>query len=246
MENIHNTCGNSRFYICFFIMIIKDCKEIIVVYLLQILLVIFCSLICSLVGYDINSFISNQLYYVMVIFYILLIVIFIKYNIYKDSHVSIDIIFICIYFVLSLSIIINMLFFLIGLQNDVSINVNLFLLIISSGILGPIVEEFLFRRILLNRLLLKYKSYIAIILCSFIFALFHMSLNGFIYAFILGLCLSYIYIKFRNIKLCILCHMISNIFVLFLFRFNLYILSLTILCFIISILIILKRKTIKL
>lgn len=216
--------------------LIKDCKEIIIVYLLQVLLIVLFSLFSRNI---------NQLYYVMVVFYIVLIIYFVKNNKYNDKSICFDNVFVCLYFVLSLAIIINMLFFLVGFQNSNVISINLLLLIFSSGIIGPIVEELLFRNILLNRLLLRYSSLVAIVLSSFIFGLFHGSINGFIYAFIIGLCLSFIYYKYRNIKLCILCHMVSNIFILFLYRFNIYILLLAILCFVISNIIILKFKTIK-
>lgn len=222
--------------------IVKDCKEVLIVYILQLVLIVICSLICSLLDYDVVIFMANQFYYVIVGFYLILSLFLVYRYKVKDNVVDGRGLFISIYLLLSLSIILNMLFYLFGLQSSGDNKFNIILLIISSGILGPIVEEYLFRNILLNRLLDRYSGIKAIMIESFIFGLFHFSLNGFIYAFIIGVCLSGIYIKFKNIKLPIICHMVSNIFVLFLVEFNVYILMLAFICLLISMLVIYKNN----
>lgn len=222
--------------------LIKDCKEIIVVYIIQLLLIIFSSFICSLFKYDIELFMFSHYYYIVVFLYVILSIYFIKKYGDKEKISSIGNYFISIYFILSLSIILNMLFYLLGIQYKSDNNFNIILLIISSGFLGPIVEEFLFRKILLTRLMVRYSIKSAVILESLIFALFHTSINGFIYAFVIGVCLSMFYIKHKNIKIPIICHMISNIFVLFLNGFNIYILVLSLICLFISIIIIYKMN----
>ena len=225
--------------------IIKDSKEIIVVYLLQIILIILSSFICNMLGYDVNRFISNEFYYVIVIFYCFLCYFLIKKYRVENKEVRVNNIILCIYLVLSVSIFLNMIFFKIGIQNSRSSNLNIILLIFSSGILGPIVEEYLFRNILLNRLLNRFSIGKATVLESFIFAFFHSGINGFIYAFIIGIILSFIYVKYKNIKIPIICHMISNIFVLFLDGYSFYILLLSFICLLISGLIIYKNKLYK-
>lgn len=222
--------------------LIKDCKEIIVVYIIQLLLIIFSSFICSLFKYDIELFMFSHYYYIVVFLYVILSIYFIKKYGDKEKISSIGNYFISIYFILSLSIVLNMLFYLLGIQNKSDNNFNIILLIISSGFLGPIVEEFLFRKILLTRLMVRHSIKSAVILESLIFALFHTSINGFIYAFVIGVCLSMFYIKHKNIKIPIICHMISNIFVLFLNGFNIYILVLSLICLFISIIIIYKMN----
>ena len=222
--------------------LIKDCKEIIVVYIIQLLLIIFSSFICSLFKYDIELFMFSHYYYIVVFLYVILSIYFIKKYGDKEKISSIGNYFISIYFILSLSIVLNMLFYLLGIQYKSDNNFNIILLIISSGFLGPIVEEFLFRKILLTRLMVRHSIKSAVILESLIFALFHTSINGFIYAFVIGVCLSMFYIKHKNIKIPIICHMISNIFVLFLNGFNIYILVLSLICLFISIIIIYKMN----
>ena len=222
--------------------IVKDCKEILFVYAIQILLVVVFSFICTLLNIDVIKAMNDYFYYIVIVFYILLIIYFYKTNRIKDNVVQRNVYFIFVYFVLSVSIFLNMLFFYFNVNKEVSDGVSIFLLIISSGLLGPIVEEYLFRKILLNRLLKRYSIKKAIIVESFIFSLFHTSINGFIYAFIIGMLLSIVYVKYKNIRLVILCHMISNIFVLFLSCYNFNILLLSFLCLIISLLIIYKCK----
>ena len=225
--------------------LIRDCKEIIIIYIIQFCLIVLCSIICSLFNYDVVKFMSFQFYYVMVLFYILLTIYFIKrYGISANTR-KFDNYFVSVYIVVSISIILNMLFFLLGINNQSSSSLNIILLIISSGILGPIVEEFLFRRILLDRLLNRFSIRKAILIECFIFALFHTSINGFIYAFIIGLLLSIIYVKFKDIKISMLCHMVSNTFILFLSGFNIYILLLSFVCLLISLLIFYKNQLYK-
>ena len=222
--------------------IVKDCKEILFVYIIQILLVVIFSFICTLLNIDVIKAMENYFYYIVIVFYVLLMIYFYKTNRIKDNVVDINSYYIYVYFVLSVSIFLNMLFFYFNINKEVSNSVNTILLIISSGLLGPIVEEYLFRKILLNRLLERYSIKKAIIVESFIFSLFHTSINGFIYAFIIGMLLSMIYVKYKNIKLVILCHMISNIFVLFLSCYNFNILLLSFICILISLLVIYKDK----
>lgn len=219
--------------------IIKCCKEIIVVYLLQLLLMFISSFIYMYVfnGSSLNSFLSDEFYFIMVFFNILVLLYLLKHYYTKEKEIKLSSFISSIFIVVSISLILNMLFFVFNLQNVSNISINIYLLIFSSGIIGPIVEEYLFRKILLNRLLELYSTKLAIIIECLIFALFHSGLNGIIYAFIIGLILSIIYVKYKNINISIIAHMISNILVLFLMGFNIYILLLSIIMLILGLLI---------
>ena len=83
--------------------------------------------------------------------------------------------------------------------------------IISSGIIGPILEELLFRGVVYNKLKEFFKPMQAIIGCSIIFALFHIS-NGLnvLYAFMMSFILIYLYEKYKNIKAPMLLHLTAN------------------------------------
>lgn len=83
-------------------------------------------------------------------------------------------------------------------------------------IIGPIVEELLFRGILLKGLLNKYfnKPIKAIVYSSIIFAFMHFNLAQGIAAFGGAIILGLIYYYTRSIKLCIIIHFINNFLVI--------------------------------
>lgn len=76
-------------------------------------------------------------------------------------------------------------------------------------ILAPIVEEWLFRKQLLSRLRV-YGEKRAIVFSALAFALFHMNVFQFFYAFGLGLVFGYIYIRTSKLSYSIFLHMIVN------------------------------------
>ena len=76
-------------------------------------------------------------------------------------------------------------------------------------ICAPIVEEIVFRKLLVDRAS-KYGEKTAIILSGLMFGLFHGNLNQFVYAFTFGCFLAFIYTRTRNIIHVILLHMGIN------------------------------------
>lgn len=81
--------------------------------------------------------------------------------------------------------------------------------ILAVVILAPIIEELLFRKLLIDRICI-YGDKVAILVSGTMFALFHGNLFQFFYAFGLGCMLAYIYIKSRDIKYSIILHMLIN------------------------------------
>lgn len=216
--------------------VLRSCKDIIVIMLVQLMMIFITGLIYIVfINKDITNFYTQEFYYIIIILYIILIIIF--KNKYKsdESKIKIKDYYSGILFGVSIACIYNMLMFKIG--NVTNSNVNMFLSIIASGILGPILEELLFRKKLLNELLYFNSKNKAIFLSSLIFSLLHFGIDTIIYAFIMGIILSVIYLKYNNIKLPIVIHMSANIIVVFLNNFNIYILLLSLLGVIISILI---------
>lgn len=94
----------------------------------------------------------------------------------------------------------------------------------STLIIGPSIEEVLFRGIALNGLLYKQKPASAIISTALLFALVHLDYHKLFSAFILGLILGVLYIKTnRNLLFCIICHIFVNVVSFFgLFDLNIY------------------------
>ena len=76
-------------------------------------------------------------------------------------------------------------------------------------VIGPIIEEFIFRKLLIDRLSV-YGSVFAIVLSSVAFGLFHGNLYQFFYAALLGAVLGYIYVNSGSWLLSALMHIILN------------------------------------
>lgn len=83
------------------------------------------------------------------------------------------------------------------------------LMFLAVGVLGPILEELFFRKLLTDRLRV-FGEMTAIMLPAFLFALFHMSASQLIYAFAAGVMMGYIYCRTGSYWLTTLVHMIFN------------------------------------
>lgn len=77
------------------------------------------------------------------------------------------------------------------------------------AILGPIVEEVIFRKILLDKLR-GFGDLPAILFTGFAFGLFHMNLSQFIYATVLGFIFAYVTIRTNTIFYSVVLHILIN------------------------------------
>lgn len=112
------------------------------------------------------------------------------------------------------TIITNLLSFTI--QNDIAnpiqnlINsTDLWLNLILISLIGPIFEEIIFRKILIDRTI-KYGPLVSILVSAIIFGLIHGNLNQFCYTVLVGGFFAYVYIKTGQIKYSIGLHIILN------------------------------------
>ena len=106
----------------------------------------------------------------------------------------------------------------VGLEyGEVSVPLNnplqLVFTIIIIGVFPPIMEELLFRGLILFSLS-RLKSWVAIILCGGLFSLFHQNPAQTIYQFITGCVFALIVIKSGSLLPAIVMHLINNIFVI--------------------------------
>ena len=124
------------------------------------------------------------------------------------------------------------------------VEVNKIILIISSVIVGPFIEEILFRYILLGNLKKFNSKIISIILGSLIFSLMHNGIINIVYTFLLGLILGVIYLKKGKITDSIIVHSAANFISIFLTGFNNYILLLSFIL-LVEVVCILKRSYFK-
>lgn len=97
-------------------------------------------------------------------------------------------------------------------ENDIANIVNeipMYLIFILMVVIGPIVEELIFRKLMIDRLSI-YGDRMAIIFTAIAFGLIHANLYQFFYATLLGILLGYVYTRTGKIKHTILLHMIVN------------------------------------
>lgn len=87
----------------------------------------------------------------------------------------------------------------------------MWLIFIMMVIVAPIVEEVIFRKILIDRLSI-YGDHIAIIFSASAFGLMHGNLYQLFYATLLGLLLGYVYTVTRDVKYTVILHSVINFF----------------------------------
>ena len=85
-----------------------------------------------------------------------------------------------------------------------------FLTIFTIAVIAPIVEEFLFRGVILEGFLRRYSPQKAIIWSAVIFGIAHLNPWQFISAFILGVVIGWVYWKARSLWICIFIHFVNN------------------------------------
>lgn len=136
----------------------------------------------------------------------------------------------------------NMLLYAMKLGNKNIVDINIFLNIVASGIVGPIFEETLFRYSFINSLKKFNNQKMVIFISSLVFAICHTGITTCIYAFIIGIVNAYLYMEKKDILIPIVIHMSANIFVNILNSYNLYVLIIGIFLVILSTIIIRNCK----
>jgi len=92
---------------------------------------------------------------------------------------------------------------------DALIDSNLIFRVLYAALAAPIIEEIIFRRLLLNKLR-KYGDIPAILLSAIAFGLFHMNVAQMFYATALGIIFAYVAIRTNSIRYNILLHILVN------------------------------------
>lgn len=95
-----------------------------------------------------------------------------------------------------------------GLDSMISSS-NIFLVILIVVIIGPFVEEMLFRKILIDRLIV-FGDKAAILVSAIMFGLFHGNFEQLFYAVGVGFILGYIYVRTGKFRYNFLMHMMIN------------------------------------
>lgn len=80
---------------------------------------------------------------------------------------------------------------------------------ISVAVVPPLVEEFLFRGIILQKLK-RYGTWFAILTSALLFALFHGDLVQAVFAFFCGIALAFVTLKTKNLWPAVIIHLLNN------------------------------------
>lgn len=173
-----------------------------------------------------NNYIDSKTFLIIVITMLIFIPLF--YNLYKKyktkNNFKIKDIIVPILFGISISLIYNILLFklnsVIYFTNKFDGNsLPILVQIISTGILGPILEELIFRGFVYNKLKEFNKPMNSIILTSLIFGIIHFDIINAIYAFGVSFILIYLYEKYKTLKAPILMHISLNITIILMINF---------------------------
>lgn len=89
-------------------------------------------------------------------------------------------------------------------------DVNLALALLATSVIVPILEELIYRGVVLGELRLFSSERSALIIQALIFGLIHANFIQSVYAFVLGLVIGYIYYKTESMLMSILTHMAFN------------------------------------
>lgn len=101
-----------------------------------------------------------------------------------------------------------------------SFNFNNPYFIVSIVLVAPIMEELVFRGIILCGLLHKYAPVKSIAFSSMLFGLIHLNPIQFISAFLFGLLAGWIFYRTHKVSLCIFVHFINNFFITLILLFT--------------------------
>lgn len=224
--------------------IIHSMKEIIITSILVYIIIIISALIYNILGYNnTNNFINNILPFILIPYYLITIIYLYLKNYQKEPRLSNSNIFPIISFGISIAIILNMIIFKIFPPVSVDNDISLLIVFISTGIIGPIYEEILFRYLLYNKIKKFNSIKKSLLITTIIFAIIHLNPIKIVYAFILGLILNIFYEKDKNILSPILLHISANSIVIFLNNYDTKIMLLAILNLLITLILIKRNKT---
>ena len=85
----------------------------------------------------------------------------------------------------------------------------IWLVIVIVVVVGPILEEFIFRKLILDRLVV-FGDAPAILFSAILFMLYHATFSQMFYSFLIGLVFGYVYIRSGKLRYTIALHMVIN------------------------------------
>lgn len=168
--------------------------------------------------YELSEHLNNNSTLIIIITSLILLPFLIKkYKKLKDNNIKkidnkdyLKIIVTSILVSLGLNIIIYLINRVIPITNRYD-NIKILLYnIIPIGIISPIIEEYIFRGVIFNKLKTFNSKKTSIIITTIIFSIMHFELSQIIYTLIVGYYLTYLYSETNNLKTSIISHMVIN------------------------------------
>lgn len=157
---------------------------------------------------EFTSFLLNHFYYLFFFYLVMSLFLYHVFKKHKPTKKTItrqELIFSGI-FAIALSLILNLIIMQFHFENQ-TFQWQIFL---SSGILGPILEELLFRGIIYHTIEKSWTKKQAFWITTSIFALCHSNIFNILYAFAMGTLFQFSYQKYQNIKVPIFLHILTN------------------------------------
>lgn len=161
-----------------------------------------------------NDFINN--YTLLIIFFIGIIFIPSFYLLYRKYSIKIkfDLRNIIYYIIIGILLALIYNLYLSIITNYQISKLPIYVQIISSGIIGPIIEELLFRGIVYNKLKQFNSVKKSMIISTIIFSIIHFSIADCIYTIFIGYLLVYVYEKYKDIRYSMVIHILINVSVI--------------------------------
>lgn len=196
----------------------KIIKWPLIYFLFQFILIFLLSYYYVSNGNDVNLFndylSTKQIYIALIVAIIFIPLLINDYKKYKkQTNTKINYFYLTILGVI-LSLMYNVFAYYLNFALKTSLfdnSNNIAITLLSTGILGPIIEELMFRGIIYNELKSKYSNMKSILITTIFFAIIHINIIQILYALIIGFILIFVYEKYNNIKAPIILHMASNI-----------------------------------
>ncbi|MBS6644175.1 MAG: CPBP family intramembrane metalloprotease [Clostridiaceae bacterium] len=92
---------------------------------------------------------------------------------------------------------------------EIILNTDIWVVFVVVVLIGPVIEEYLFRRLLVDRIRM-YGEGTAVLVSGFLFGVSHGNFYQFFYAFALGAILAYVYCKTSRLRYTVIMHMMIN------------------------------------
>ena len=168
--------------------------------------------------YELSEHLNNNSTLIIIITSLILLPFLIKkYKKLKDNNIKkidnkdyLKIIVTSILLSLSLNIIIYLINRVIPITNRYDDIKIVLYNIIPIGIMSPIIEEYIFRGVVFNKLKTFNSKKLSIIITTLIFSIMHFELSQIIYTLLVGYYLTYLYSETNNLKISIIGHMVIN------------------------------------